>query len=296
MALTIAPPEPSATDYGQRHFDMDALWRLIAWGGAAAIALTAVVIISQTQTGVARIRSAVAHAIEPVLAIAQVPRQTVQRVIVDSAETRRLASEVRSLAEDRDRLVARIAHLEHGIHDITGSIKRQAEQAAAAKTTESPASRPNKPDAAAAGLVAQTPSLLAMPLATDTPAAWPDAASALAAAPASDGVPLPPAKTAAVETSEPKPATPAKPEFGIALAGATSVEITRMQWAAVKANFGPLLAGLHPRAMHEPRNGAAHYRLVVGPLPTHSAAAKLCARLIAAHAICNPAKFLGEPL
>jgi ubiquinone biosynthesis protein UbiJ len=124
MALTIAPPEPPATDYGQRHFDMGALWRLIAWGGAAAIALSAVAIISQTQMGAARIRSAVAHATEPVLAIAQVPRQTVERVIVDSAETRRLASEVRSLAEDRDRLVARIARLEHGIHDTTSSIQR----------------------------------------------------------------------------------------------------------------------------------------------------------------------------
>jgi hypothetical protein len=300
MALTTAPPEPSIIDFSQRGIDMRALWRLFAWGGAAAIALAAVAITSQTESGAARIRSAIAHATEPVLAMATapVPKQTVERVIVDNAETRRLASEVRSLTADRDRLAARVAGLEHSLDDITGSIQRQAEQAAAAKTAEVPAPPPSKPDAPAAAIVPPALGPLAMPLATETAAAWPDGAQAQAAAPASDDVPLPPAKTASVVINEPNPAppVPAKPEFGIALAGATSVEITRMQWAAVKANFGPLLAGLHPRAMHEPRNGAAHYRLVVGPLPTHTAAAKLCARMIAAHAICNPVKFLGEPL
>ncbi len=299
MALNIAPPEPSITDFRQR-LDMRALWRLVAWGGAAAIALAAVAITSQTKSGAARIQSAITHAKEPVLAMAtvQVPKKMVERVIVDSPETRRLASEVSALTADRDRIAARLANIERGLDTITGSIKRQDERAAAEKTAEARVSKPAKPDAAAAGILPPVLTPLAMPLATETAAAWPDGARAQADASASDDVPSSPAKTASVAINEPEPAppSPAKPEFGIALAGATSVEITRLQWAAVKANFGPLLAGLHPRAMHEPRNGAAHFRLVVGPLPTHTAAAKLCARLIAAHAICNPVKFLGEPL
>jgi hypothetical protein len=108
------------------------------------------------------------------------------------------------------------------------------------------------------------------------------------AAPALEKVPLPPARLAAAE--------PAQPEFGIALAGATSIDVARLQWAAVKANFGPIIAGLEPRALSERRGAATHYRLVAGPLPTYTAAARLCARIIAAHAICEPVKYTGAPL
>jgi hypothetical protein len=299
MALTLAPPQPSAADDRRHHFDMRALRRLAAWGGAATIALAAVAITSRTQSGADRIRSAIAHATVPVVAIAtaQVPKPTIERVIVDNAETRRLASEVRSLTTDRERLAARIAELERGLHEITGSIKRQADQNAAVTAAAVAASPSANPGAAAAGLVPQAPAPLSIPLAADTIATWPDNPQARDPAGPED-VPLPPTKIASAPVNDPKiaPSAPVKPEFGIALAGATSVEITRMQWAAVKANFGPLLAGLHPRAMHDPRNGATHFRLVVGPLPTHNAAAKLCAQLIAAHAICNPVKFAGEPL
>jgi len=84
--------------------------------------------------------------------------------------------------------------------------------------------------------------------------------------------------------------------FGVALAGASSLEIARLQWMAAKANFGSMLANLQPRAASERRGGAVHYRLVVGPLPTYTAASRLCARIVAAHAICQPVKFAGEPL
>ena len=69
-----------------------------------------------------------------------------------------------------------------------------------------------------------------------------------------------------------------------------------MQWTAVKANFGPLIGDLKPHALHERRGTVSHYRLIIGPLPTYTAAAKLCARLIAARAICRPVKMAGEPL
>jgi hypothetical protein len=91
-------------------------------------------------------------------------------------------------------------------------------------------------------------------------------------------------------------ALPPKPEFGIALAGASNAALLHMQWAALKANFGPLIGDLKPHALHERRGNVSHYRLIVGPLPTYTAAAKLCARLIAARAICHPVKMAGEPL
>jgi hypothetical protein len=123
---------------------------------------------------------------------------------------------------------------------------------------------------------------------TSAPAEKPTPDDATAA---QDPVPLPPERLAAA--IEPPPQAE---KFAIALAGASSIEVARLQWAAVKANFGSMLATLKPRAVSERRGAATHYRLVAGPLPTYDAAARLCARIIAAHAICQPVKYGGEPL
>jgi sporulation related protein len=69
-----------------------------------------------------------------------------------------------------------------------------------------------------------------------------------------------------------------------------------LQWAALKANFGPALAGLRPTAAREQRGTSTVYRLVVGPLPNMASATKLCARLTAARAVCHTGKFSGDPL
>jgi hypothetical protein len=111
-----------------------------------------------------------------------------------------------------------------------------------------------------------------------------------------DKIPLPPERVASTEPAAPTTAEQPQGEFGIALAGASSIEVARMQWAAVKANFGSMIATLQPRAISERRGAATHYRLVAGPLPNLTAASRLCARIVAAHAICQPIKFSGEPL
>jgi hypothetical protein len=305
MAIEIAPLEIETDE----RFDMRALWRLGAWGGGATLALAVVAIASLSDTGSQRLALAFAPAELPVRPVATVTIPPPQ----NDAETLRLAAQVRALAADRDRLNARIATLEHQLDDLTGSIKRLADLPApapnappprpGAPTTTPPAmAKSEVPKAAAATSPINSP--LAMP-AAGTDASWPDkpqppqqaetnAAEPAeppaqdAAAPALEKVPLPPARIAAAE--------PAKPEFGIALAGASSVEVARLQWAAVKANFGPLLAGLQPRALGESRGAATHYRLVAGPLPTYAAAARLCAHMVAAHATCRPVKFTGDPI
>ena len=98
------------------------------------------------------------------------------------------------------------------------------------------------------------------------------------------------------EVQPPLPPAPIVTEFGVDLGGAASPDLLRLRWATMKANFGPLLAGLRPVAAHEHHPGAPSYRLVVGPLPNYAAAAKLCARITAARAICKPAKFDGQVL
>jgi hypothetical protein len=300
MAIEIAPLKIETDE----RLDMRALWRLGAWGGVAALALIVVAFVSVSGSGSQRLALAFAPTEMPVRPVATVKIARPQ----NDAETQRLAAQVRALAADRDRLTARIASLEHQLENLTGSIKRLADIPApaanappprpSAPTTTRPAmAKRDAPKTSAATSPVNSP--LAMP-AAGTAASWPDKPPLQAetnatdppaqdaAAPALEKVPLPPARIATAELP--------KLEFGIALAGASSMEVARLQWAAVKANFGALFAGLEPRALSESRGAATHYRLVAGPLPTYTAAEQLCAHMIAAHATCQPVKFTGAPL
>ena len=85
-------------------------------------------------------------------------------------------------------------------------------------------------------------------------------------------------------------------EFGLDLGGAVTMDGVRQRWITVKANFGPLLSGMHPLAAREHRPGSTGYRLVVGPLPNSAAATSLCAHFTAARTACRSAKFDGEQI
>ncbi len=309
MAIDIAPPEPDLPDTRKRRRDLRALWRLSAWGGAAVVALATVAIATQTESGSARLQHALSPESRParVVAVTDVPPRAVEK----DAETQRLEAQVRALAADRDRLTARIASLEHNLDDMTGSIKRQAAQLAATAAAKTPAPAPRPPVTAPQTLAAAlapstpatspTPSIIAppaMPASTDSAAPAPAPSQPQTATPAPEAVPLPPTRVAAAPASEPAaaPPPPHKPELGVDLGGAPNMVVLSARWAAVKANFGPLLNGLHPLAAHNTRPGATDYRLVVGPLPNAAAAAQLCTRFIAARVNCRPAKFDGESL
>jgi hypothetical protein len=289
MALDIAPREPDSQR--TRRIDMRALWRVAGWGGAAAVALGALVFTIETHTGYERLKLAFAPVETPIHAVAVV--KVPPSPPANDAEMARLEEQVQALAADRDRLTERIASLEHSLDDLTGSIRRLTSPLPPTAATEPPpkasspevtaADTPHSPSEAAASEpeAAQPPQHV--PSRTLPAPPVPHTSQVIAPA----AVPLPPMRVAAL---------PPKPEFGISLAGATSVDLLRMQWAAAKANFGPLLGDLKPHAVHERRGTASHYRLVLGPLPTYIAAAKLCARLIAAHAICHPVRMAGEPM
>jgi hypothetical protein len=116
-------------------------------------------------------------------------------------------------------------------------------------------------------------------------------------------IPLPPVRVAAAPAIEPKPEPkaevkpePQKTEYGVELGGGLTMDLLRLRWIAVKANYGPLLNGLHPVAEADRRPRHAPYRLVLGPLPTVTAAAHLCARFAAMRVTCHPTKFGGENL
>jgi hypothetical protein len=260
MAIELTPPILDLAEGRKRRRDMRALWRLSAWGCAAAVSLAALAITTQTEGGSERLAYALAPGAPRNLAVemAELKRRAVEK----DAETKRLEAQVVTLALDRERLTSRLASIERNLDDVTGSIKKQA---AVAPSVLSPLAMP------AAGAPAQS-----MAAATET-------------------VPLPPVRMANAPAVE-EPVEPHKLEFGIDLGGASTMDVLSARWAAVKANFGPLLAGLHPLAAPDTRPGSTGFRLVVGPVANPAAGMQLCARFAAVRITCRTTKFAGEQL
>jgi len=304
MAIQNAPPEPDLSSIRKPH----QIWRVLGWGGAATIALAAVALSSQTEAGHQRLQLAVgylsdpmrvaADLSEPAGAVAPIPVRMAENQTENKAEThretQRLAAQVHDLAADRERLTARIAMLERSIDDMTGSIKQQSEQLANARAGATPPPAPSTPATVATTLPPLAP--LAMPpiqaaAKAETPSPKPDQIK-------TEMVPVPPVRVATAPVNEPAAEPPpAKAEYGIDLGGAATMDALRIHWAAMKANYGPLLVGLHPLASQHPKHpSGVDYRLVAGPLPNTAEATKLCARFPVTRTGCRPAKFDGAQL
>jgi hypothetical protein len=220
-----------------------------------------------------------------VLRAAEVEKQT-QELGRQAQEFRRQAQElttqaqqlretVQQLAADRDQLKTRIAVLEQNLDDVTGAIKRQAQQSVPA---------PKEPAVA----VTPPPPTISAPPTTTASIAEPRPS-----APAPGGeqaaVPTPPMRTAALPAAQPVE----KREFGVDLGGARSLEHLRIAWATIKANAGPDLAGTRPAYSQRQRaDGTVEYRLVVvGSFQDTSEAAALCTRLTAVKLNCRPGQY-----
>jgi hypothetical protein len=348
-----ATPEPPEAPNPRRIF-WQALWRAGRWGAAAAIALTAVALITQTQVGKLRLQEAVAGAPElhrvfvassvPARRTPSTPAQPAAAASAgntnNEAELHRLQEAVGNLTADRDRLARRLASLEQRLSDMTGSIKAVTDATAAtrattgevnqAKVAPPPASPPpvvnfppiismvaapspqatakftspsKTPETKAAKTLEQTAKAPAEAAVAPKQAAAteeqgstaPKPPAPPAAPPVLVEVPMPPTHVASVAREPAHIAPPIRPEYGVNVAGAQSLSGLKVQWAAVKSNFGPMLTGLHPIASTR-HSGRSRYRLVVGPLPNRAAAVGLCGRLTAAGSLCEPANFIGEPL
>jgi hypothetical protein len=93
-------------------------------------------------------------------------------------------------------------------------------------------------------------------------------------------------------------AAPAKPEFGLDLGGANTMEGLRALWTTARQRHGTLLEGLRPIVYlrERARPGVVDMRLVAGPIPNAATAARMCATLVAAGAICQPSPYDGQRL
>jgi hypothetical protein len=303
--MDIRPPEPTASLLEHVSRRDGTLLRMTAWGSCATFAAAVLVFVAQTPAGGERINQAFSGAPEPVAAPAG-----------NDPMVRALEARIAALTGDRDRLAKRVAALESGVNDLTGSVRRQASAA--------PSSAPDVPPAIAAPaqtspmIVAVAPPLI-NPLATPpagvasilperappqsvasapaeaetphpTPAEMvPESVAPEAADTAPTGsIPTPPERKP--EAARPAVQTHSRAEFGIELATEANMDGLRKRWAAVKANYGPLLVGLSPVAVRDQHPGSTNVRLVAGPLPNIAAARKLCARFAAVNGDCWPAR------
>jgi hypothetical protein len=251
-------------------FDMKSLMRLASWGAAATAALSLVVLSAYSDSGSRRLAITVASLKNPGTPQAPASPNTAQlaaRAAEAENETRRLSDALRTLATDRERLVVRISALERNLEDVTGSIKRQAALAPAPAADPAPPQRvtdPVKPEAGA----------------PDSVASAPPAASPITSAPAAPTEPV------------------AVTQFGIEIGGAASFDGLRTLWNSARSNQAALFEGLHPMVTvrENAQTRAAELRLIVGPVATPDAAAKLCAPFVAARRYCQPTTFAGQRL
>jgi hypothetical protein len=286
MAIKTAPSQPETPKPSTSR----ALVRVGGWAGGALLAVALLALTAQTDTGSERLRDMVAVMTPSPANKAEVPPEKAEPVPENSAEIKRLETLVVALANDRERLQTRVASLERKLDDTTGSIKQQQANLAAkvAASAVPPAASPPAPQQ-----VVPIFAPLSMASTVESVSSWP--ANATPQASPTEPVPLPPVRVTSAPVEEPANEAPRKPEIGVDLGGAANLEILSARWTAVKANFGPQLSGLYPRAIVSNRAGA-EYRLLAGPLPNNAAAAQLCARFVTARVTCRTVRFEGERL
>jgi len=297
----LTEPTPEAAKLNR--FDMRSLWRVVFWGSSAALAVVVVAGTALSDIGTQRVNVVLASALdhfrstppaasEPppvmILRTAEIEKQT-QELGRQTQEFRRQTQElntqaqqlretVRQLSADRDQLKTRISLLEQNLEDVTGTIKRQAQQPAPAPKEQTATAAAQSPPA-----ITAPPTTTASIAETQPRAATPSPATEQAA------VPIPQMRTAALPTAQPTE----KREFGVDLGGAKSLEHLRIAWATIKANAGPELAGTRPTyAQRQRADGTVEYRLVVvGSFQDTTEAAALCKQLTAVKLNCRPGQY-----
>jgi hypothetical protein len=316
VSKPAAKPVPAPKRQTKASFTMRHLWRMTVWGGTAAGALFVAILASRSQVGTERIAGVFSGrsdrtqvAARPFDAQAEEGRL---------AEERRLSDAVRGLSAENKELKSRLAAVERNVDDITGSVARQIE--AIKKTDMAPVPDRSPPVAAApqsrAVLGAPQPAASVPPqeshaviAAPAPPPLAPPAASAPAVSLPPVSLAPAPAQTAAVEPLQSRPATPAPAaapadaaapaatlKYGVEIGNAVSIEVLRAHWLGIHSAHGKLFEGLKPVVMLRGMShaGRIELRLVVGPLASAEAAAKLCTALAPYRLPCQPTLFSGQ--
>ncbi|MGH6675041.1 MAG: hypothetical protein ACRECE_02285 [Xanthobacteraceae bacterium] len=248
----------SKTTVTMRH-----LRRLTLWGATAAGALLIAALASRSQVGLQRIAAV----------FSPHEKQVAQKSFDAQAETSRLAEAVRGLQAENGRLRARVGAVEQNVDDITGAVAKQIKEVKAQTTkveTSTPWPANTSTEPATAAVIASIVSPLEQGQSNlGAPIASPPLTS--------------PADAPAVEPFA----------YGVDVGGGYSVEVLRARWLGIRSAHVQLFAGLTPTAVLRPvpRSKHVELRLVVGPLDSAEAAARLCASLAAYRLSCQPTTF-----
>jgi hypothetical protein len=245
-------------------FGTQDLLRLAAWGVLAAGALGLAVLSISSGAGSQRM-SAASPAATPAAA------QDAAALAAIASELQRLTETVQTFAADRDQMRARIAALEHNLDEVTGSVKREASAA--------PAARPEAPGP---------------PRSEGTPPRGADADNPVTVTDTSNPVSANPAGAARSNVSAEPPAA----GLGVDVGGAVSFEGLRTLWSSIKRTVPSLPDELSPvvGVRENSRTHSPDLRLILGPLAVVEAVAKLCSTLAAAHHYCQPVAYEGQHL
>jgi hypothetical protein len=122
-------------------------------------------------------------------------------------------------------------------------------------------------------------------------------AKATAAPPWPDSGPLVPSTPAAIAAVI-APALPLPMEYGVDIGSAVSIQALRARWAGIRSAHPQLFDGLAPTVSlsETPQSNRPELRLVLGPLASANAAAKLCTTLERFRLTCQPTIFAGRHL
>lgn len=281
--------EPGRLEAIWREIRVPAFWTMIAFG-----AMSIVVLVGTTERGEER--------------VAEIPRAVatlVGRPMTDTAaDVARVGQELAALRNEtlrtqaeRARLEQRLALVERGMDDVTGSIRRIGRDEVTGSIP--PAAREMPPvEALPAVPPAQPPQVQVPPI--QPPQAQPPQAQAPTPAPAAASPPSPlPTPLARPEAAPAGGVTLAtRTQFGIDIGSEPTLSALRLRWQRLAERHATLLGSLEPViAIKDGPNGQPVLSIVAGPIGDVSEAAALCARLRAAGAsACQPASFDGQRL
>ena len=265
--------------------------RLATWAGVALLFMGAAIMAARTETGQQRIARLATPSAPPVqVAQRTEPPRPVGADPLAIYETRRLADQVRLLAAEREQLIERMAAMERTVGDVTASIPRDrmpSPSSDAAPNREIPIPRQ------AVRMIETAPPVPRQPAATGAES------SGDGGAPSTAPVPTPAPNVGLTPSPAAQESTAIRTEFGVDLAGDSSIEALRTRWQQLRSQHGPILEGLRPVvAVQEAANrpGSVELRLIVGPLSNANAATRLCATFSVAGVNCKPAAFDGQRL
>jgi hypothetical protein len=271
-----AKKSPAASLAARKPAGMHELWRHATWGLVTVAALGAAVFSSQDDGA--------AHKAAALLSYFSLqPAPPPAHQFDPEAAARQLGQGVRTLADDRDRLAARLTTIEHDMRDMSGATKQQIE-AAKAEAIKIAKQAPPWPDSAPP--VPMTLADVAVMVKTVSPA------------PSEAADPPAPAATAAADPAPPETTASVGTPYGVDLGTAATVKLLHRRWASLRAAHPQLFNGVQPvvSIKQNPRSGRTELHLVVGPYANAETASQFCDFVVPFRLNCQPTMFDGSRL